>query len=67
MFQNCANLTNIDISNFDTFNVNEMGFMFLHYSKLTNIYVGLGWSTENANTTDMFSGCGTDHVTVKQN
>jgi len=29
MFKGCSSLTTLDISNFDTANVSDMGFMFL--------------------------------------
>ena len=62
MFANCDALVTLDISNFDTHNVTRMLQMFYGSVNLTTIYVGLDWTDENADTTDMFLNCGTDHV-----
>ena len=37
MFFNCLNLTNIDLSNFDTSNINRMDYMFLDCNNLADI------------------------------
>ncbi len=63
MFSGCSGLSNLDLSGFDTNKVTDMKYMFENCSKLQEIKVGLGWTTENANITDMFNSCGTDHVT----
>ena len=38
MFYNCCKLTNIDLSSFDTKNVNNMGYMFYNCLNLTNLF-----------------------------
>ena len=65
MFRFCSNLSRVDVSSFDTSNVMDMRYMFTRSENLTEIIVGSGWDTSNASTIGMFSGCGTDHVTVK--
>ena len=65
MFNGCNNLSSVDLSGFDTSNVTYMAYMFNRSENLIEIIVGLGWDTSNANTSYMFSNCGTDHVTVK--
>ena len=65
MFYGCSSLSSVDVSNFDTSNVTDMWYMFRDCSSLTEIIVGSGWDTSKVNTTDMFFGCGTDHVTIK--
>ena len=65
MFDGCSKLSSLDLSNFDTSNVTAMPHMFNCSENLTEIIVGSGWDTSNANTDGMFSGCGTDHVTIK--
>ena len=68
MFGECSSLTTLDISNFNTENVtNPWGIngMFYNCSKLTKIYVGAKWTTENKYG-NLFSGCGTSEVTLKQ-
>ena len=57
MFNGCSNLTNIDLSSFDTKNVTNMSFMFFGCSNLTNIDLS---SFDTKNITDMsfmFSLC----------
>ena len=66
MFNHCSSLTILDLSNFDTSNVTNMNWMFNYCSSLTTIYVGQNWTDENADTTDMFSSCGTSIVTNKR-
>lgn len=56
----------LDISSFDTSNVTDMRFMFYYDAKITNVWVGEKWSTENAKVEDMFSGCRISGVTIKQ-
>ena len=56
-------ITTLDISNFDTRNVTNMYSMFMYASNLTTIYVGVNWTTENAETYQMFTNCGTSTVT----
>ena len=52
MFYNCNNLTNIDLSSFNTQNVTNMSFMFCECSNLTNINLS---SFNTQNVTNMFS------------
>lgn len=66
MFYNCYSLTELDLSSFDTNNVTSMNSMFSGTSNLKTIYVtDRKWSTSNATTVGMFSGCGTSEVTYK--
>jgi surface protein len=59
MFSNCSSLTTLDLSSFNTANVENMGTMFLYCSNLAVIYVGAGWSTASVvdNGGGMFVGC----------
>ena len=58
MFNGCKNLESLDLSNFDTQKVKEMGRMFADCSKLTTIYVSDKWSVENLQASaNMFYGC----------
>ena len=45
MFNNCPDLTSLDVSNFNTANVTDMRSMFNSCEKLTTIYVGNQWNT----------------------
>lgn len=69
MFKGCSSLTSLDLSTFNTTNVKYMSEMFKDCTQLTTIWSGPDWSTShitNANNKkDMFTGCGTDHVTPK--
>lgn len=66
MFQGAISLTSLDLSNFDTNNVTNMSYMFYDCRKLIDVYVSHDkWSTSNATTNSMFSGCGTSSVTYK--
>ena len=65
MFSGCSSLCSVDVSSFDTSNVTNMSDMFYDSEKLTEIIAGSGWDTSKADTTNMFFGCGTDHVTIK--
>ena len=40
MFQNCSGLTSLDLSNFDTINVTDMGWMFNRCLGLTEVRMG---------------------------
>ena len=51
MFYGCSNLTNIDLSSFNTKNVTDMSWMFSGCSNLTNIDLS-SFNTENV--TNMF-------------
>ena len=65
MFQECGNLTSLDLSSFDTANVAAMDWMFYKCSNLGEIYVGPTWETTQATVSGMFTGCGTQSVTLK--
>ncbi|MDD6419391.1 MAG: BspA family leucine-rich repeat surface protein, partial [Clostridium sp.] len=65
MFWDCSSLTSLDLSNFDTSKVTNMNYMFKNCNKLTQITVSNKWVIGLSTTiTDMFSNCGTDHVTT---
>ena len=65
MFYGCSSLTGLDLRNFDTSKVTDMNHMFYNCNKLTQITVSNKWVIKSgASTTEMFSKCGTDHVTV---
>ena len=58
MFYNCSTLTSLDLSNFNTANVMEMGNMFNACSALTTIYASDEFVTTKVEIgSDMFSGC----------
>lgn len=64
MFGSCSELTALDLRYFDTGNVKKMRSMFLACSKLGVIYADEGtWKTSQADTYNMFNGCGTSAVT----
>ena len=57
MFSGCSSLTSLDVSNFNTSNVTNMGDMFRGCSSLTSLNVS---SFDTSNVTrmyNMFSGC----------
>ena len=57
MFENCSNLTNLDISGFNTSNVTNMGGMFLGCSSLTSLDVS-GFDTSKVTDMEyMFADC----------
>lgn len=56
-------ITSLDLRSFDTSKATDMRSMFYFCEELSTIKVGDGWNIENANTTNMFIGCGTDSVT----
>lgn len=62
MFDACGVLTTLDLSSFNTSNVTNMYAMFIDCSSLDRIYVGLDWTTNNADTSYMFDRCGTKHA-----
>ena len=65
MFYSCSSLTSLDLRNFDTSKVTFMYSMFKECNKLTQITVSNKWVIKSgASTNEMFSNCGTDHVTV---
>ena len=58
MFYGCSSLTSLDLSNFNTANVIDMGNMFHICSSLMTIYTGDEWSTAAViSSTDMFRDC----------
>lgn len=64
MFLFVSRLTTLDLTSFNTINVKDMGIMFNGCTSLNLIKVTQNlWVTQQANTTRMFSDCGTDHVT----
>ena len=65
MFARCSSLTSLDLSNFDTSNIIQMIYTFQNCSNLKTIYVSRDkWVIrDDCNTNNMFSGCGTDHLT----
>ena len=53
-----SSLENLDLSNFNTSNVTNMGFMFNHAEKLKTIYVSDKWNVSNVTSSNlMFSWC----------
>ena len=57
MFNECESITNIDLSNFKTQNVNDMSYMFCRCTLLKNIYLS-GFNTSNVkNMSYMFCRC----------
>ncbi len=63
MFYACWVLESLDLSSFNTHKVESMYYMFGNCYKLKAIYVGENWTTQNADTTGIFSSCGTSKVT----
>ncbi len=64
MFCNCSSLTSLDLRSFDTRKVTDMGLFFYNTTNLKTIIVSRStFSTAQANTTGMFSGCGTYDIT----
>ena len=60
IFCECNSLTNINLSNFNTQNVNDMSYMFFKCTSLTNINLFnlSNFNTENiANMSSMFYEC----------
>ena len=57
MFYGCINLTNLDVSNWDTSKVTNMGGMFQYNSNLTSLNLS-GWDTSSVTTMgSMFQYC----------
>ena len=73
MFYGCDALTTLDLSSFDTGNVNNIDGMFWECSSLVTIYAGSGWSMASVTSgKSTFNGCdaivgglGTVHDAVK--
>ena len=57
MFQNCGNLTSLDISNFNTSNVTNMYYMFYGCNKVASLNVSNFNTNKVTNMSSMFSGC----------
>lgn len=58
MFNNCKELTSIDLSGFDTRKVTSTASMFSGCQSLSTIYASEKWNMENvANSSSMFSNC----------
>ena len=59
MFQNCSNLTSLDVSGFDTKNVTDMRYMFQNCRALTSLDLS-SFDTKNVTSMyGMFNGCAT--------
>ena len=68
MFAYCTSLTSLDLSSFDTNNVTYMDHMFEGCTNLIIIYVGDNWDLSSVENKDnMFTGCGTNTTTPKEN
>ena len=66
MFQNCINLSSLDLSSFDTSNVTDMSYMFSGTKNLKNIYVGPNWTMKNVTSSNyMYSNSGVSSTTTK--
>jgi surface protein len=58
MFFDCFDLTNLNLSSFNTSKVTNMEYMFMHCNNLRTIYVGEGWNTDAVKkSTQMFYDC----------
>ena len=58
VFNDCDNLTTIDLSGWDTRKATDMSGMFIECSNLNNIILGENWDTSNVTTmTGMFANC----------
>ena len=65
MFKSCSRLTSLDLRSFDISKVTDMRCMFQSCSKLTQITASNKWVIKSGTSTNqMFTACGTDHVTV---
>jgi surface protein len=62
MFIGCTKLTELNLCSFNTSKVTQMTRIFKDTTSLKNIYVGSGWTTANADTTDMFKNSGVSSV-----
>ena len=60
MFYNCSSLKELNLSNFNTSNVNNMIFMFNNCHSLQNLDILNFDIKDNINTDYMFSGCSDD-------
>ena len=58
MFNHLLYVEKLDLSGFDTHNVQDMSYMFALNTYLETIWVGDGWNTDNVTeSTGMFSSC----------
>ena len=58
MFSACSALTSLDVTNFNTANVTDMGYMFYNCSALTTIFCNDDWKSDVVrNSPDMFKNC----------
>lgn len=58
MFQGCAALTSLNLSNFDTSKVKDLSFMFAYCSKLASLALGSNFDTSKATTViNVFANC----------
>ena len=57
MFYLCMALTSVDLTSFDISKVTTMTYMFHQCSALTTIYCDDDWSTSEASSNPMFTGC----------
>jgi surface protein len=59
MFRNCGNLIELDLSSFNTKNVQDMSYLFFDCISLTCIYVSDLWTIANVTSwSNIFFGCG---------
>ena len=58
MFRDCASLTVLDLSNFDTFMVKHIELVFFGCKALTTIYISDKWNIDKVKLSDeMFGIC----------
>ena len=61
MFQYCSSLTSLDLSGFDTSNVQYMESMFYNCSKLSNLTLGTDWASNSKISSFDLSYCPLTH------
>jgi surface protein len=58
MFASCESMESVNLSNMETYRVSNMSNMFKDCKRITTIYVGDYWNTENVlNNEGIFEGC----------
>lgn len=67
MFYNCTNLESVDISQLNTFSVEDMSMMFCFCEKLTNLNMNGAGTESVTDMNGMFSGCTALSSEVLQN
>lgn len=67
MFYNCTNLESVDISELNTFSVEDMSMMFCFCEKLTNLNMNGAGTESVTDMNGMFSGCTALSSEVLQN